>query len=245
MCLAYNKNTKNQTAQQYKPRNQPTTHNRQKATKTPTYNPQKQQQKQQKMYKHKPKNFNTTKKRYTTINHQPGTNTLNIASLNPDFFTTNAIQHDIINQLTQQKIHIASIQETHIPRNHSFTNYNYKIITSGAKRTGTCKQTGKGLHQGGVATLIHQDITPPYISTIKRVDRRITTVALQSEKATTPITILTTYAPHKGYSAKERKQHWDNVEETIQLIPKSHMLIWNTDANGQLGRQNKKNKTQT
>merc|ERR1712112_33261 len=94
---------KNQTAQQYKPRNQPTTHNRQKATKTPTYNPQKQQQKQQKMYKHKPKNFNTTKKRYTTINHQPGTNTLNIASLNPDFFTTNAIQHDIVNQLTQQK----------------------------------------------------------------------------------------------------------------------------------------------
>ena len=64
------------------------------------------------------------------------------------------------------------------------------------------------------------------------------TVTLQSDNATTPITILTTYAPHKGYTATERKQHWDKVEDTIQLIPKRHMLIWNTDANGQLGRTN-------
>ena len=71
------------------------------------------------------------------------------------------------------------------------------------------------------------------------------TVTLQSEKATTPITILTTYAPHKGYSAKERKQHWGIVEETIQLIPKIHMLIWNTDANGKLGRKTKKKKNNT
>jgi len=64
------------------------------------------------------------------------------------------------------------------------------------------------------------------------------TVTLQSDKATTPITILTTYAPHKGYTATDRKQHWDKVENAIQQIPKSHMLIWNTDANGELGKQN-------
>ena len=58
---------------------------------------------QKKAYKNKRKNPQYNKKRNTTINQQPGTNTLNIASLNPDFFTTNAIQQDIINQLTQQK----------------------------------------------------------------------------------------------------------------------------------------------
>ena len=44
---------------------------------------------------------------------------------------------------------MAPIQETHIPHNHSYAKYNYKIITSGALKTGTCEQTGKGLHQGG------------------------------------------------------------------------------------------------
>ena len=92
----------------------------------------------------------------------------------------------------------------------------------------------KRLHQGGgVATLLRQDLTP-YISTIKRIDRRIMTVTLQDSKALTPITILTTYAPHKGYTATERKQHRDKVDETIQQIPKSHTPIWRTDANGQL-----------
>ena len=71
------------------------------------------------------------------------------------------------------------------------------------------------------------------------------TVTLQSNKAITPITILTTYAPRKGYTATERKQHRGKVEETIQQIPEGHMLIWNTDANGQLGRGNQENKTHT
>jgi len=63
------------------------------------------------------------------------------------------------------------------------------------------------------------------------------TVTLQDNKSLTPITILTTYAPNKGYTATERKQHWGKVEETIQQIPKSHMLIWRTDANGQLSER--------
>jgi len=83
------------------------------------------------------------KTRKTTINSREGTNILNVASLNPDHFTTTETQNDIIQQLTQQKIHIAAIQETHIPRNHSFKRRNYKIINSAAIQTGTCKTTGK------------------------------------------------------------------------------------------------------
>jgi len=68
------------------------------------------------------------------------------------------------------------------------------------------------------------------------------TVTLSHKNALTPITILTTYAPHKGYSAQERKKHWDQVDNTIQQIPKRHMTIWCTDSNGQLGKDNQDNK---
>ena len=142
--------------------------------------------------------------RFTTINQHPGTNTLNIASLNPGFFTTNEIQNDVINQLSPKKnTHRLNTRNTHTANPLIHTKYNYKITTSGAIRIGTCQNTGKGLHQGGAATLIHQDLVP-YISTIKRIDRRIMTTTLQDNKTLTPITILTTYEPHKGYTATER-----------------------------------------
>ena len=69
------------------------------------------------------------------------------------------------------------------------------------------------------------------------------TATLQHEQSITPITILTTYAPHKGYTSTDRKKHWGEVEQTIQEIPKRHMVIWRADANGQLGRVNQE-KTQ-
>ena len=77
-----------------------------------------------------------------------------------------------------------------------------------------------------------------HISTIKRIARRIRTIALQDDEALTPLTILTAYDPHKGYTSLERKQQWGKVEQIIRQIPKCHMLIWCTDANGQLGRIN-------
>jgi len=151
------------------------------------------------------------------------------------------MKHDIIQQLTRQKIHIATVQETHIPHSRPFKHQNYKIITTGALRTGTCKHTGKGLHHGGVATLIHQALEP-YISTIKRIDPRIMTATLQHEDSITPITILITYAAQKGYTSRERKQHWGQVGNTIRRIEKSHIPIWSTDSNGQLGSNNQDGK---
>lgn len=60
--------------------------------------------------------------RTTTISHKNGLNKLNIASPNPDHFTTNEMQNDIIQQLAQTRIHTASIQETHIPQKHLLKN---------------------------------------------------------------------------------------------------------------------------
>ena len=73
-----------------------------------------------------------------------------------------------------------------------------------------------------------------HIGTIRRIDHRIMTVTLQHEDALTPITIITSYAPHKGYNSTERKKHWGKLEQTILEVPKRHMQIWCTDANGQL-----------
>ena len=77
---------------------------------------------------HKKLLYNQT--RTTTIKNKEGPNTPNIASRNPDFFATNEIQSDIIQQITMNKVHIASIQETKIPQNHAIKNQNYTIITS-------------------------------------------------------------------------------------------------------------------
>jgi len=49
--------------------------------------------------------------------------------------------------------------------------------------------------------------------------------------------------PHaKAIQHKNEKKHWGQVENTIQQIPKSHMAIWCTDSNGQLGRNNRDSK---
>jgi len=64
------------------------------------------------------------------------------------------------------------------------------------------------------------------------------TVTLQRNEAITPITIITTYAPRKGYTATDREKHWGKADQTLQEIPKRHMAIWRTYANGQLGRNN-------
>ena len=61
-------------------------------------------------------------KRNTAINQKNGPNALNISSLDPDHYATNSIQNEILQQLSQKNTHIESIQETHIPQNHTFKN---------------------------------------------------------------------------------------------------------------------------
>ena len=49
-----------------------------------------------------------------------GRNTLTIVSMNPDHLQTEQVQNDITNQLENNKVHIALIQETHIPQDRNF-----------------------------------------------------------------------------------------------------------------------------
>jgi len=163
---------------------------------------------------------------------QTGNRTLSIASINPDNFMNPEKQRQITNMLLTNKIHIAAIQETHLAHDTSYIMNGYRIITSASKKHP--EQPLTGMTKGGVAILIHTELAH-YISNIQRIDHRIMTVTLHDKPGDIHITIMVTYAPHTGYSKKEKAEHWQNAKHTLTQIPKRHLTIWRADANGQLG----------
>merc|ERR1712112_779559 len=72
------------------------------------------------------------KTRETVIKMRKGLNTLTVVSLNPDHFITDQAQQDITQQLAKNKVHIAVIQETLIPRNLNYEKNGYRVIKSAA-----------------------------------------------------------------------------------------------------------------
>ena len=134
------------------------------------------------------------------------------------------------------KIHIAVIKATHIHmvlntrkwiQNHnvcSNNNANMELNTtwhtSGSSNSNTWR-------------------TKSEIQHVERIDRRIVKIVLKSQKYTIPITILSIYAPRKGYKQETRTQRWIQVDQILNAVPKTHLCIWRTDANGQLGNRNR------
>jgi len=81
--------------------------------------------------------------------------------------------------LKKRKIHIASIQETHIAHNQNYKLNGYRIITSKAEKQGTL-----GIPTGGVAIMVHEDLEQ-HITHIHRLSHRIMKITLHSEDAHT------------------------------------------------------------
>ena len=105
-------------------------------------------------------------------------------------------------ELQKQHIHIASIQETHIPHDLSYTRNGYRVITTAERKTNS-KNINTGMYQGGVAILVHEELQH-HIKQIERIDHRILKIIPTNKNATMPITILATYAPHAGYTVEEK-----------------------------------------
>ena len=59
----------------------------------------------------------------TLIRMENGLRTLNIASLNPDSMKEKATHQEIIKGLARNKIHLSTIQETHITKDLSYTHW--------------------------------------------------------------------------------------------------------------------------
>merc|ERR1712112_337150 len=91
---------------------------------------------------------------------------------------------------------------------------------------------------GGTAVMIHESIQQNFIQ-IKRQSSRVIRVTLDQDKAIMPIHVISTYAPHSGHNEETRQQHWQDVQELLNKTSKQHLIIWGSDANGQLGNRNK------
>ena len=146
--------------------------------------------------------FQQGKPREHLLQMDTGHRTLSVASIDPDNFTHHDKRQQITNVLLAQIIHIAAIQETHIAQNLNYCANGYRIITSAPQQSENPKQPG--ITKGGVAILIHMELEH-FISNIQRIDHRIMTITLHDQPKDIPITIAVTYAPHKGYSQKEKR----------------------------------------
>ena len=72
----------------------------------------------------------------------------------------------------------------------------------------------------------------PYIACAVMINHRIQTVTLQIPKSHTPVTIINTYAPHKGISKKEQREHWNGVEKPLKQY---RVQIYKSGAHMQMG----------
>ena len=63
------------------------------------------------------------------------------------------MQHEIVKGLTENKIHIAAIQEAHINQDRNYMMGNYRIITSAAG-----KSAETGVVAGGTAIMVHESL---------------------------------------------------------------------------------------
>ena len=137
-----------------------------------------------------------------------GKRPLSIESINPDNFILESTQREITGMLQHNKIHIAAIQETHIPGDYNYKLNGYHIITSAAIHEQCAKRNQQiGIPTGGVAILIHEELEHDIVL-IKRIDARIIQITLHSQNSHTPLTILCTYAQRSGKSKIEQKKHW-------------------------------------
>ena len=121
--------------------------------------------------------------------------TLNVACANPDCPKDGAAQMGRNKNLTDRKIHIAAIQETHIPYGQKYLINGYRIITLAAVKINHPEIPGISIVR--VETSIRETLGR-HITNIRRISSRTITVTLQSKLSHKPITIISTYAPHQG-----------------------------------------------
>ena len=121
-----------------------------------------------------------------------GLRAMNIDSLNPESTQEEQMQRDIIKNLTRNKIHISSIQETRIVKDRDLLRGNYRVITAAA-----AKRAEARVAQGGTSIMIHGSMHQ-YITHVARQSRRVLSVTMGSGNSNMPIHILTAYAPRNG-----------------------------------------------
>ena len=156
---------------------------------------------------------------------------MNIASLNPDSAKSEQMQRDIIKNLTRNKIHIASIQETHIIQDRDYLSDNYRIIASAATKKGG----------GNRASTRRKSINDKW-KYAEIYNTEYQTKQQRTQSNTRPSRLEHAHPDHyhlcaaKWARRRNRRQHWGEVKAILNKTCKRRMIIWRTDANGQIGR---------
>ena len=119
---------------------------------------------------------------------------MNISILSPNSMKEEQMRRDIIKNLARNKIHIASIRETHIAQDGAYLLYNYRAIAAAA-----AKKEKTGGIQGGTEITIDESMQK-YITKITCRRSRVLRVTLRRKNSNMPIQILTTYAPNNGHA---------------------------------------------
>ena len=148
-----------------------------------------------------------------------GLRTLNIASLNPDPMRETATQQEIVKGMTKNKIHIASVQETHMTQDDSYMLDNYRITASSDKSEET------GVVAWGTAIVIHESLHH-HITQITRQRIRSLRVSLDHAKSKMPIRVISTYSPRNGHAEGERRHRRGDVKAILRKTRTRRRVIW-------------------
>ena len=109
---------------------------------------------------------------------------------------------------------------------------NYRVITAAADKN---EVTGTGI--GGTAKMLRESLQQN-TTQITRQSSRSLRVTLGHAKSKMTIHIISTYAPHNGHTEETKRHHWQDAGELLNKTCKRHIIVLESEANGQLGNRN-------
>ena len=104
-------------------------------------------------------------------------------------------------------IDISCIQETHNGKIDTITYDNYTIIYGGCK-TVKIDTSNTYTRKAGVAIAV-KNILIENICSVQRINGRIMTIEVKTDKKLKNLYIINSYAPHHGYERDEQEEYWE------------------------------------
>ena len=143
---------------------------------------------------------------------------------------------EILLRLETRKVDISCVEETHNTDRKYFPSKYCIRFTPSYKTNGKIGKRPAGI--GGFAIIIRKQPSRS-IEEICKTPNRITYATLQTNIKCSNIQIINTYAPNMGYSMEERTLYWQEIKEIPpQKLNNKQCVIWTTDNNGQIAKEN-------
>ncbi|XP_071739769.1 uncharacterized protein [Rutidosis leptorrhynchoides] len=130
-------------------------------------------------------------------------------------------RYELVETLRKRKVDILYVQETRWKGRGAVKIKDYKLWFSGSR----VARNGVGIFIG-----------PPYNENVVDVSRRcdrIMSVRLVIQEVT--YTVISTYAPHAGLGAAEKRHFWESLDKVVRMCPPDHRLLIGGDLNGHIG----------